>query len=71
MYCVLYKQIYHYFDDILVYNESLEEYINHFCCVLNVLKNENLYTNFIKYSFCMNKVVFLGYVISEKGIEMD
>lgn len=31
-----------YFDDTLVYIESLEEHINHLCCVLDVLRNEKL-----------------------------
>lgn len=53
-----------YFDDILVYNESLEEYMNHLCCVLYVLRNEKLYGKLKKCTFWMVKVVFLGYVVS-------
>jgi hypothetical protein len=30
-----------------------------------------LYANFKKCTFCMEKVVFLGYVVSTKGIEVD
>uniref|UniRef100_A0A2N9J2M7 Reverse transcriptase RNase H-like domain-containing protein n=1 Tax=Fagus sylvatica TaxID=28930 RepID=A0A2N9J2M7_FAGSY len=32
---------------------------------------EKLYANFKKCNFCMEKVVFLGYVVSTKGIEVD
>jgi hypothetical protein len=39
--------------------------------VLGVLRFEKLYTNFKKCTFCMEKVVFLGYVVSTKGIEVD
>ena len=60
-----------YFDDILVYNKSLDEHIEHLRCVLNVLRNEKLYVNFKKCTFCLEKVVFLGYVVSAKGIEVD
>jgi len=60
-----------YFDDILVYNTNLDEHIEHLRCVLDVLRCEKLYVNFKKCTFCMKKVVFLGYVVSTKGIEVD
>jgi len=53
-----------------VYNESLEEHMNHLCYVLYVLRNGKLHGKLKKCTFCMVKVVFLGYVISEKDIEM-
>ena len=60
-----------YFDDILVYSKNLDEHINHFHCVLTILRKEKLYANLKKCSFCIDKVVFLGYVVSAKGIEVD
>ena len=60
-----------YFDDILVYSKSLDEHVEHLRCVLNVFRNEKLYSNFKKCTFCLEKVVFLGYVVSAKGIEVD
>ncbi|XP_062173559.1 uncharacterized protein LOC133879023 [Alnus glutinosa] len=60
-----------YFDDILVYSTNLDEHIEHLRCVLDVLRCEKLYANFKKCTFCMEKVVFLGYVVSTKGIEVD
>ena len=59
------------FDDILVYNKNLGEHINHLQCILAVLRKEKLYANLKKCSFCMGKVLFLGYVVSAKGIEVD
>jgi len=39
--------------------------------VLSVLRSEKLYANLKKCAFCMEKIVFLGYVVSAQGIEMD
>ncbi|KAJ9691528.1 hypothetical protein PVL29_013644 [Vitis rotundifolia] len=60
-----------YFDDILVYSKNLDEHINHLHFVLAVLRKEKLYANLKKCSFCMDKVMFLGYVVSAKGIKVD
>ena len=60
-----------YFDDILVYSKSLDEHIMHVRSVLSVLRAQNLYAKLAKCTFCVPKVVFLGYVVSEHGIKVD
>ena len=60
-----------YFDTILVYNKSLDEHIDHLHCVLAVLRKEKLYSNLKKCSFCLDKFVFLSYVVCAKRIAMD
>jgi hypothetical protein len=60
-----------YFDDILVYSKSLDEHIEHLHCVLAVLRKEKLYANLKTCSFCLDKVVFLGYLVSGKGLAVD
>jgi len=35
------------------------------------LEKKSLYLNLKKCDFCMENIVFLGYVVSEKDIEMD
>jgi hypothetical protein len=59
-----------YFDDILIYR-NLTEHLDHLCNVLSVLHSEKLYANLKKYAFCMEKIVFLDYVVTAQGIEMD
>jgi hypothetical protein len=39
--------------------------------VLDVLRKEKLYANVKKCSFYLDKVVFLGHVVSTKGIDVD
>jgi hypothetical protein len=60
-----------YFHDILVYNKDLNEHIEHLRYVFDVLRCEKLYANFKKCNFCMEKVVFLGYVVNTTSIEVD
>ncbi|PKI76734.1 hypothetical protein CRG98_002865 [Punica granatum] len=60
-----------YFDDILVYSKSLKDHIHHLRRVLQVLRHKNLYANLKKCTFCMDRVVFLGFVVSSKNIQVD
>jgi hypothetical protein len=53
-----------YFDDILIYNKNLNEHLGHLCNLLSVLQSEQLFANLKKYTFCMEKIVFLGYVVT-------
>ncbi|XP_038972043.1 uncharacterized protein LOC120104632, partial [Phoenix dactylifera] len=60
-----------YFDDILIYSKTLDEHVNHLHVVLNVLRENKLYANLKKCSFCHESIVFLGFVVSSKGISVD
>ena len=71
LHAVIGKFVVVYFDDILVYNKDLNERIEHLRYVFDVLKCEKLYANFKKCNFCMENVVFLGYVVSTTSIEVD
>jgi len=56
-----------YFDDILFYSKNLNEHLHHLCNILSV----KLYANIKKCTFCMEKILFLGYIVVAQGIEMD
>jgi hypothetical protein len=60
-----------YFDDILICNKSLHEHVEHIRYVLTVLREHKLYANLEKCTFCTDKVVFLGFVVSGQGVEVD
>ncbi len=60
-----------YFDDTLIYSKNLEEHVLHLRYVLEILRKEQLYANLKKCVFCMDKLVFLGFVVSSKGVEVD
>uniref|UniRef100_A0A2N9FRJ5 CCHC-type domain-containing protein n=1 Tax=Fagus sylvatica TaxID=28930 RepID=A0A2N9FRJ5_FAGSY len=54
-----------------LHGKSLDEHVDYLHCVLAVLRKEKLNANLKKCSFCLDKVVFLGYVVSAKGIAVD
>src|SRR2546428_8062824 len=60
-----------YFDDILIYSKDVDEHVEHVKLVLNVLREQNLYAKLKKCSFCLDSVIFLGFVVSAQGIAVD
>ncbi|XP_058002312.1 uncharacterized protein LOC110669705 [Hevea brasiliensis] len=60
-----------YFDDILIYSKNIDEHLHYLRYVFDVLRSEKLYANMKKCSICLDRVVFLSYVVSSKGVEVD
>ncbi|XP_010412462.1 PREDICTED: uncharacterized protein LOC104698763 [Camelina sativa] len=63
------KQV--YFDDILVYSQSLEDHLNHLEHVLKMLREEKFFANLKKCVFGAVELVFLGLVVSSQGLKVD
>ena len=58
-----------YFDDILVYSKNLEEHREHLHAVFSVLRENKFYANLKKCTFCIESVVFLGFVALQLGMQ--
>jgi len=65
------KYVVVYFDDILVYSQILESHIVHLREVLLVLRSNNLFVNVEKCTFCVDSVVFLGFIVNKNGVHVD
>ncbi|BBH08978.1 transposable element gene [Prunus dulcis] len=60
-----------FIDDILVYSKSQNAHMKHLDIVLKTLRRRQLYAKFSKCQFWLDRVSFLGHVISTKGIYVD
>ncbi|GJR03707.1 putative nucleotidyltransferase, ribonuclease H [Tanacetum coccineum] len=60
-----------YFDDILIYSASFSEHVTHVRQVLTLLRKDSFYAATKKCVFMTPKVLFLGYVVSGEGIQVD
>ena len=60
-----------YLDDILIYNDSEEEYVSHVKWIIQRLLEAGLYLKPEKCEFHKESVRYLGLIISMKGISTD
>ncbi|KAK3560415.1 hypothetical protein QTP86_008458 [Hemibagrus guttatus] len=67
---ILDKYVIAYIDDILVYSTSFEEHVRHVRAVLTCLQQNHLYVNGEKCAFHCTEIMFMGYVISQQGVEI-
>ena len=65
------KFVFVYFNDILIYNKNSDYHLIHLKSVLDVLRKERLFANLKKCTFCIDSLVFLGFVVSAQGIQVD
>jgi hypothetical protein len=60
-----------FIDDILIYSKSESDHEEHLRLVLQKLRDNELYAKFSKCEFWIDKVPFLGHIISKGGIAVD
>jgi len=65
------KYVVVYFDDILVYSQSLESHLSHLREVLLVLRKYRFFANIDKCTFCVDSVVFLGFIVNKNGVHPE
>ena len=60
-----------FLDDILVYSKSEAEHEQHLRVVLQILREHQLYAKFSKCEFWLDRILYLGHIITRGGVEVD
>jgi hypothetical protein len=60
-----------FIDDILVYSKSVEEHEQHLRVVLGKLRAHKLYAKFSKCEFWLEKISFLGHILTAEKVAVD
>lgn len=60
-----------YLDDIIIATESFEEHLKWLQIVLDRIKNAGLQINRDKCEFCTSQVHYFGFLVNEKGLQVD
>jgi ribonuclease HI len=60
-----------FIDDILIYSKSAAEHEQHLRVVLEKLRTHRLYAKFSKCEFWLEKVAFLGHILTAEGVSVD
>jgi hypothetical protein len=60
-----------FIDDILIYSKDGNEHEKHLRLIMEKLREHKLYAKFSKCEFWLNKVGFLGHIVSAEGVVVD
>jgi hypothetical protein len=60
-----------FIDDILIYSRSTKEHGQHLRIVLGKLRDHQLYDKFSKCEFWLQKVSFLGHILTTEGVVVE
>ena len=68
---LLRKSVLVFFDDILIYSKSWKDHVEHVDRVLQLLEEKQLYAKRSKCFFGVQKVEYLGHIVSHEGVKVD
>ena len=60
-----------YLDDILIYSSDIKQHLQDLEEVLEVLRKNQLYAKLSKCQFLKEETEYLGFIVSNKGIQVD
>ncbi|GJP47495.1 hypothetical protein CLOM_g6682 [Closterium sp. NIES-68] len=60
-----------YKDDILIYSCDIKQHVEHLRRVFEILRRERFYVKLSQSEFALEKVQFLGHMVSAQGVHVD
>ena len=67
----LIKYVLLFFDDIIIYNRSWKDHVQHVDKELKLLQEKKLYAKTSKCFFGVQEVEYLGHIVSHEGVKVD
>src|SRR6266498_2846457 len=67
----LYDFVMVYLDDIIIFSQTIKEYLQHMRKVLEALRQAGLKLKLEKYEFAKKQLKYLGFIVGEFGIKSD
>jgi hypothetical protein len=59
-----------FFDDLLIYNMTWEEHLEHLNEILSIMEDHSLYAKESKCELEMTYILYLGHVVSSHGVQL-
>jgi hypothetical protein len=59
-----------FFDELLIYNKTWEEHLQHVEQILTIMEEQSVYAKESKSEFGMTEVLYLGNIIKVKGVQV-
>ena len=64
------KSVLIFFDDILVFNRTWEEHLQHLDEILSLMEEHSLFAKESKCEFGLTEILYLGHVIGANGVKV-